>query len=78
VKGKRKKQQREADENRTERFERGQRAYPCAAYPRASKTSGPRQQADAPIAATMPATRNPIPFLVVDFLDSSIEAFVQL
>jgi hypothetical protein len=46
--------------------------------PRASKTSGPRQQADAPIAATMPATRNPIPFWVVDFLDSSIEAFVQL
>jgi hypothetical protein len=78
VKSKRKQQQREPDENWTVGSSTVREPIHAPLTPRASKTRGPRQQADAPKAATTAATTNPIPFWLADFLNSNIEAFVQL
>src|SRR5258708_40347236 len=70
-------QQRQSDENWAIRFKRCQSADPSSAYARASNTSGPTQQTDAPIAASIPPTRNPFP-LREDCFGSDISSETDL
>src|SRR4029077_14070093 len=46
--------------------------------PSASKTRGPRQHADAPSAASIPATRTPLPLWISRFFDSDISSETEL